>query len=216
MTDDEREALRAIVLEELYEVFVEARGDMEYERRRKPLGAGARTARVVEMVIDRRLRELHPEAYERMAERIVAERGTEFDDEDEEDETSGEERGAVVEARQDQQSGPLTTEILDREFDENAEAWWLIDTDSGGHLAIPNLTLGKEIVNIFLRREDADEYARKVCSMVESMKGRNISPVRVKLKAAIRQINAVGFPVGVAVHPPNEMYEYFRDFGGAE
>lgn len=87
MTEQDADDIRAIVLEELYEVFREAEDDIEYESRKSPLGAGGQAARIIRSTINSRFRELYPAAYEAFAKRI-----TEVEDEDEdEDQEEGEE-----------------------------------------------------------------------------------------------------------------------------
>src|ERR1700753_309884 len=65
--------IRAMVLEELYEVLISAEPDMEYEDRRTPLIAGERALHVLRNAVDERLREFYPAAYDRMGRRIIAE-----------------------------------------------------------------------------------------------------------------------------------------------
>jgi hypothetical protein len=76
--------IRALILEELYEVLFEAEPDIEAKQRRAPLHAGGRSIHVLRDAVDRRLRELHPAAYDRMGRRIVAE-AEEGDDEESEE-----------------------------------------------------------------------------------------------------------------------------------
>ena len=48
-------------------------------------------------------------------------------------------------------AGPLTADIIEREFDENAEAWLIREGELGGHLTIPDPNFpGKEFVHYLL------------------------------------------------------------------
>ena len=74
--------IRAIVLEEFYEVLIDAEPDMEHESRQKPLIAGARTLHVLRHAVDQRLRDFYPVAYDRMGRRIMAGSKEQEDSED--------------------------------------------------------------------------------------------------------------------------------------
>jgi hypothetical protein len=108
---------------------------------------------------------------------------------------------------------PLTLETIESEFSEDTEAWANRDQESGNYVVGSDHNYpGKKIIHFFLKQEDAEAYAQILREGgAEGLKGHTIITVKEKLKPALRGIGFAGHPYTAAVHPPNEMYEYFKD-----
>ena len=109
---------------------------------------------------------------------------------------------------------PFSLDTIKSEFNEETEMWVLQDTTSKKYVTIPHPKYpGRNPIHFFMRREDAEDVLKKILDVNWALRNRNISPTKVKLLRACRDIAAdktKGNADGFVVHPPNEVYEFFH------
>ncbi|MFI5366370.1 MAG: hypothetical protein ACHQ4J_12185 [Candidatus Binatia bacterium] len=112
-------------------------------------------------------------------------------------------------------TGPLPLETILSEFDEDYEAWVLQDRESAKYVVIPDDRFpGRRPIRFFMRREDAESVRQELLEQNISLRDRDIYPVKVPLRQALRSIAADTTPGNVdafVFHSPNEVYEWVRN-----
>jgi hypothetical protein len=110
---------------------------------------------------------------------------------------------------------PISLDAILSEFSEDDDAWVLQDEGSGQYLIIPHPKYpGRSPIHFFMSRQNAQDVLQEVLDANEALLEKEIFPVKVKLKQALRSIAAGGGPGkadGFVLHSPNEVYEFLRD-----
>jgi hypothetical protein len=112
-------------------------------------------------------------------------------------------------------TAPMSLDVILSEFSEEDDAWVLQDLASNKYIVLPDSRYpGRHPIRFFMTELDAKDLLDQILKVNEKLKGKNIVPVKVKLKTALRGI-AAGDQRGMAdsyvVHSPNEVYEFIRD-----
>ncbi|HWE35669.1 MAG TPA: hypothetical protein VG406_03790 [Isosphaeraceae bacterium] len=112
-------------------------------------------------------------------------------------------------------SGPLELDDILSEFKEEDEAWVLQDKSMGLYVTTPDSRYpDRIIIRFFLSREDADRILKATLDVCEGLQGKDIQPVSVRLKEAMRRIASSKDPNmadAFVVHSPNEVFEFLWD-----
>jgi len=110
---------------------------------------------------------------------------------------------------------PLPLDAVLSEFSETSEAWVLQSQRQGTYLIVPdNRFPGRRPVRFFMSREDAERLLVQVLQAKPALADAQITPVRVKLLAALRSIavdKTPGHADSFVVHSPNEVFEFLMD-----
>jgi hypothetical protein len=112
-------------------------------------------------------------------------------------------------------STPLPLDTILSDFSEDDNAWVLQDLSSKDYVIIPDDRFpGRRPIRFFMSENDAKDLLLEIVKVNAKLRGKNIAPVKVKLKTAMRGI-AAGSGLNMAdsfvLHSPNEVYEYIRD-----
>ncbi len=106
----------------------------------------------------------------------------------------------------------LSLDTILNELPDDDEMWVLQDRASGLYVTIPHERYpGRRIIHFFMKRDDAQASLDLIFEVNERLKGKDIVPIKVKLKRAILGIAADRNPDhadAFVVHSPNEVFEY--------
>lgn len=110
---------------------------------------------------------------------------------------------------------PIPIETLLSELPKDADAWVLQDQKSKLYVVIPHPKYpGRQPMHFFLKRADAEAVLMELVDENDSLKDKDILPIKVKLHQALRSIAKDINPAhadGFVVHSPNEVYEYIEE-----
>lgn len=110
---------------------------------------------------------------------------------------------------------PLPLDTVLSEFTEDSTAWVLQSKKGGRYLVVPdNRYPGRRPIRFVMSKLDAERLLSAVLGVNPGLASQSITPVEVKLLAALRNIAADKTPGNAdsfVVHSPNEIFEFMRN-----
>ena len=109
-------------------------------------------------------------------------------------------------------TAPLSLDVILNKLPPDDEMWVLQDKETQRYVVIPDDRFpGRWPIRFFMKRDDAQAILEKVVEANAKLKGKEIIPVRVKLRRALAGIAAEKDPEkadAFVIHSPNEVFEY--------
>lgn len=109
----------------------------------------------------------------------------------------------------------LSAEVIYSEFPEDTEVWAISIGErregTNSLLVVPDQRDMQPVVQLFMKREDAEQYATLISEKSRHLKGKNLIAVPVNLHEIIRMLSSEEPPHPVTLNTPNGMYQFFQE-----